>query len=73
MKNFKKWFNLMWRNRYIQLFAMFIGMFIMILSEYHLFDTMSLFLITISIPVLGMCAIAYFGFYRFWNQIKHLD
>jgi hypothetical protein len=73
MKNFKKWFKLMWRNRYIQLFAMFIAMLTMILHTRDQFDTPELLVLTLSIPVAGMLSIAYFGFYRFWQQVKHLD
>lgn len=73
MENFKKWFKLMWKNKYIQLFVMFIVMIIMIVSTSDQFDSTGLFLITIAIPITGMLSIIYFGFYKFWNEVKHLD
>ena len=73
MENFKKWFNLMWKNKYIQLFVMFIVMTIMIIATHEQFESTGLFLMTLSIPILGMCSIGYFGFYKFWNDVKHLD
>ena len=67
-KGFKMWFSIMWRNWYIQLFAICIA-FIVIVCASGL-EYMDFFL-AIAIPVAAALVIAFKGFYQFWNDLKN--
>lgn len=62
------WFQLMWKNSYVQLFALavvFLVVEIMFMDEFY---TMGGFYIGISIPIGMMAMISIFGFYKFWKE-----
>ena len=64
------WFKLMWSNYYIQLFAVAVVSFIILIVTYN--DSYSIvgFYVALSIPIMMMAIIGYFGFYKFWQEQK---
>jgi hypothetical protein len=68
------WFQLMWKNWYIQLFATAI---IFILGELYVnffvepFYSIGGVIVGFGIPIGMMIMIAYKGFYQFWNDYTH--
>ena len=67
-KGFKMWFKIMWRNWYIQLFAICIAfIFLVCASGLEYID----FLLAITLPVAAAIVIAFKGFYQFWNDLKN--
>lgn len=76
MKNFKKWFQLMWKNRYIQIFIIAAGSLVFIITKaQQIIDESGLFwlLATLFIPLTTIFCISYFAFYRFWKKIKNTE
>mgnify|MGYP001602017695 FL=1 len=65
------WFKLMWKNGYIQLFIVALAFLIGEISQYDSFYSLTGFYVGISIPILMMLMIAYFGFYKFWKYYKN--
>ena len=67
------WFQLMWKNFYIQLFVVaiiaIIGLFY---YEFFVepFYLLGGFLVALAIPIGMMILIGYKGFYQFWNDYK---
>ena len=62
------WFQLMWKNAYVQLFALavvFLVVEIMFMDEFY---TMGGFIVGISIPIGMMIMISFFAFYKFWKE-----
>lgn len=74
MTNGKKitWFQLMWGNFYIQLFAVAIIMLVSQIYYINSFDSWGNFLIGISIPLMMIIMIGYLGFYKYWKEYSRL-
>ena len=67
-KGFKMWFSIMWRNWYIQLFAICIAFIVLVcVSGLEYMD----FFLAITLPIVTALVIAYKGFYQFWNDLKN--
>lgn len=69
------WFELMWKNSYIQLFIVAIA-FLSAVLYYQFFSdepfySLGGFLIGLAIPIGMMTLIGYYGFYKFWNDYTH--
>lgn len=64
------WFQLMFKNSYIQLFIVAIAFLVAELVMMDSFYSTAGFIVGISIPILMMIVIAYKGFYQFWNDYK---
>ena len=67
------WFQLMWKNWYIQLFAIaVIALFGVLYQHFFVesFYSLTALLIGIGIPTGMMVMIAYKAFYQFWNDYK---
>lgn len=81
--SFKKWFSIMWKNLYIQLFVVFITLLILqilniswcIEAWYESLNEGIMPIIMVSmgmlIPISGTLIIAYKSFYQFWNDLKN--
>lgn len=68
------WFQLMWKNGYIQIFIVAI-IFLMIMLYYEYFSPEPFystegFIIALIIPIGIMILIGYKAFYQFWNDYK---
>ena len=66
------WFQLMWKNFYIQMFIIAI---IALVVEFYFIDsfyTLTSFIVGISIPIFMILIISYLGFYRYWQDIKKM-
>ena len=83
--SFKNWFKIMWKNKYIQLFAVGLagiivqlafwsGMMDMI-SENFYDSTMGgiITIVTMLLPTFMVSIISYKGFWQFWNDLKNGD
>lgn len=78
----KNWFKIMWQNSYIQLFAVFLTMFVFQIlnldwcAEVWLDCYTDGWIGTIAasigmlIPISGSIIIGYKGFYQFWEDLK---
>lgn len=64
--SFKKWFEIMWDNGYIPLFAVALIAFGTIFLTLQGSD---LWVSVLPLAVMGI--IAYKGFYQFWNDLKN--
>lgn len=62
-RSFKGWFNAMWKNFYIQLFAIAIVALVYLFNKLDTDQRWFCFL-----PVLIMVVVSYFGFYRYWMK-----
>lgn len=65
------WFELMWNNFYIQLFAIAVIMLVGLIIDYKRtqYVPKGWFFVALSIPIMMIIGIAYFGFYKFWLDI----
>lgn len=63
----------MWSNFYIQLFVVAIVFLIGLIVDYNTTQYVPLagFYVALSIPILMMLGIGYFGFYKFWKEQKN--
>ncbi len=62
------WFDLMWSNKYIQLFALaLLILYIMI----FVVEPVGWEWAILTIPIGMMIAISYFGFYKFWKEYNN--
>lgn len=67
-KGFKMWFSIMWRNWYIQLFAICIAFIVLVFtSGLENID----FILALTLPIVTALVIAFKGFYQFWNDLKN--
>ncbi len=67
---FRKWFDLMWGNHYIQVFILdllFMGLITYQLDEFEEPWTIG---VAYGIPGLACLVIIYLGFYKFWQDMK---
>lgn len=64
----KNWFLLMWGNNYIFLFIL--GIAFTVAGIYYSDLSESITYVFLSIPILSCIAIAYKGFYQYWNRQK---
>jgi hypothetical protein len=62
------WWKLMWKNSYIQLFAVAIVFLSLAIWHKDSFYTDAGFYIAASIPTSMMIIISYYGFYKFWRE-----
>lgn len=62
------WFQLMWKNSYVQLFALAVVFLVVELICMDEFYTYGGFIIGISIPIGMMVMISILGFYKFWKE-----
>jgi len=70
----QSWLKIMWQNGYIFIFTVFLTMLIFTLYKASdIIDYSGLFWLLgiLLIPVTGLFCISYFGFYRFWNDLKN--
>jgi hypothetical protein len=67
-QTFKMWFKVMWSNFYIIPFLAALAAIIAI--PLQTFDSNSSYFI-ILVPIATCSAIAYKGFYQFWNDLKN--
>lgn len=65
--SFKNWFKIMWKNFYIQLVLIALAFII-----YGLVDLDGSSQLVLLIPATAIVAIVYFGFYKFWKEIRGL-
>lgn len=74
MTNEKKltWFQLMWKNFYIQLFV--VAVVALTLEIYYMDSFYSLggFLIGVAIPISMILMISILGFYKFWKEYNNV-
>lgn len=71
MNNKITWFKLMWMNWYIQLFGVaigFLGLLIYLFKDEG-YNNLR-FWLGLSIPIGMMFLIGYYGFYKYWKEIK---
>lgn len=64
------WFNVMWSNGYLQTFFMcclFLGAVIIVKDT---FESSIWFYVVLAFLICIISSIAYFGFYKFWKEIK---
>ena len=66
--SFKMWFKIMWKNFYIQLFAIDLFFLSLLFALYK--DRDLGFYIACFILIGGMAVIAFKGFYQFWEDLK---
>ena len=68
------WFQLMWKNFYIQVFILaivfLVGVLYMEFYTDYSFYSLAAFLVALAIPIGMMVLIGYKGFYQFWNDYK---
>lgn len=64
------WFQLMWKNFYIQLFVIAVAMFIYLVFFAEDFVSPLAKIMAISVPVAMIFTIGYKGFYQFWKDYK---
>lgn len=62
------WWQLMYKNAYVQLFALAIAFLVVMLICKDEFYTEGGFYIGISIPIGMMVMISILGFYKFWKE-----
>jgi len=79
--SFKKWFSIMWKNLYIQLFVVFLTLLILQVThiswciesfyEAKYEGIMPLIMVSLGmlIPISGTLIIAYKAFYQFWRDM----
>lgn len=67
-QTFKMWFKVMWSNFYIIPFLAALAAIIAI--PFQTFDSNAGYFV-ILIPIATCTAIAYKGFYQFWNDLKN--
>ena len=82
LKSFKDWFKIMWKNSYIQIFAVAIvaiifqianmSSMIELISENFSYSIIGGIMATIAVllPISVATVVAYKGFYQFWNGLK---
>jgi len=83
--SFKKWFSIMWKNKYILLFLIAFTGFVFELIYFKDVITMVTDAVgsdgigfgilagfALSLPTLMMAIIGYKGFYQFWNDLKNV-
>lgn len=60
----------MWSNYYIQLAVIFaVGIILCIVNRHGFYEQWG-FIVTVTIPCVGLLATVYLGFYRFWKKVK---
>lgn len=66
------WFELMWSNFYIQLFVIAIVLLVGLIIDYRKtkYIPKGWFLAALSIPIMMIIIISYFGFYLAWENFK---
>lgn len=64
------WFELMWKNSYIQLFLVAIAFLVILLVIKDEVYEPWMFYVGIAVPIGMMVMIAYKGFYQFWCDYK---
>ena len=81
--SFRNWFKIMWENRYIQIFCVSFGGFILqllnldwcLLRLFESYLTGFIEFVSVScfmcLPLAISCIVAYKGFYQFWNDLKN--
>lgn len=69
--SFKKWFQIMWQNFYIQLFLIAIAFLLIVIWQVNNFNSLGGFITMLCLPIAIMIIIAYKGFYQFWNDLKN--
>lgn len=62
------WWQLMWKNGYVQLFGVAIAFLVVELICMDEFYSWGAFIVGISIPIGMMVVIAVLGFWKFWKQ-----
>jgi hypothetical protein len=67
-QTFKNWFKVMWNNFYI--FPFLLALAFIIIIPFQTFESNWDYLI-ILIPIATCTAIAYKGFYQFWDDLKN--
>lgn len=67
--SFKKWFKIMWKNFYIQLVLIGIGIICAIIYHKEEFDTRDFYL-SISVPIIMVTIVILKGFIQFWKDLK---
>ena len=74
MNNIKKlnWFQLMWKNHYIQLFIVFTFALITVLVNFNSVDHVGGFVSLLFCLILPIVLIIYYGFYKYWKYYKSL-
>jgi hypothetical protein len=66
------WWQLMWKNFYIQLFALAIVFLAGVIIKSDSFYSLAGLIIGLAIPIGMMIMISYFGFYKFWREYNNL-
>lgn len=81
--SFKKWFEIMWKNTFIQLFVVFFVLLILQLTNLNWCaeawleaknDSVGGLIMAslgMLIPLAGTLIIAYKAFYQYWNDLKN--
>jgi len=81
--SFKNWFNIMWKNGYIQYFVLFLSLFIGELANFNwvvdiiegaFTDGVAAGIMTsfaVFLPPGAAILVAYKGLWQFWNDLKH--
>ena len=67
-QTFKMWFKVMWSNFYI--FPFLLALTFIIIIPFQTFDSNWSYLVVL-VPIATCTAIAYKGFYQFWNDLKN--
>lgn len=66
------WWQLMWKNSYIQLFILAVVFLIGAIIRSDSFYSLTGLILGFSIPISIMIIISYFGFYKFWKDYNNL-
>jgi hypothetical protein len=63
----------MWKNLYIQLFALAIAFLVEIIIENDLFYSLGGLIAAFVIPIGMMAMISYLGFYKYWKEYNRIE